>query len=66
MKRLTSAACSGGSLRVTGCRRLRVEFLPLVDIQQQPVRLAFRSIQFFTDHVRQQLGVTGSSPDFSR
>ena len=48
----------GGSLPIAAGRCLRVEFLPLVDIQQQPVRLAFRPIQFFTDHVGQQLGIT--------
>src|SRR5262245_50212184 len=47
-----------GALLVTAGRRLRVEFLPLVDIKQQPVRLAFRLIQLLADHVRQQLGVT--------
>ena len=47
----------GGSFPLTAGRRLRVEFLPLVDIQQQPVRLAFRLVQLLTDHVRQQLGI---------
>ena len=39
-----------------GC--LGVQFLPLVDIQQQPVRLALTPIQFLTDHAGKQLGVT--------
>ena len=47
-----------GSILVTTGLYLSVEFLPLVDIQQQPVRLAFRLIQLFADHVRQQLEVT--------
>src|SRR5262245_63792041 len=49
-----------GALLVTAGRYLRVEFLPLVDIQEQAIRPAFRLTKFLADHVRQQLGVTRS------
>ena len=42
-----------GSPAIAAGRALRVKLLPLVDIQQQPIRLAIRQIQFCADHVRQ-------------
>ena len=49
-----------GLLLVTGARRLGIELLPLVDIEQQPLGPTFRPLQFAEDHVRQELRVTGS------
>jgi len=39
---------------------LRVEFLPLVDIEQQSIRLSLRASEFLADHVGQQLGIARS------